>query len=210
MHNEYTLNSDLRKRKTLLHNVAKTNSSWKYRMFFTVLLFILSAAIMISICILLLFHPTTAMGVFIFICFGIMMACVPFFIAIGIKNKAKYICAFPYSSYANASLFLEQDDLRYEFWQVGPTEPAAYSSKRAVYNDEDKFTFIIDKKSIIDIEFDNNGVCNVLGKGKINAPKWAELTKSEIDEISKDFSFILAFDADNAKEIIINWRNYNL
>ena len=137
------------------------------------------------------------------------MACVPFFIALSTKNKAKFKCAFPYSSYANGTLILDDDNLQYIFWQVGPTEAAAYSSPNAVYNDEDKFVYTIDKKSISKLFINEIGICTILGNGQITVPDWADIPKKEIDSVSKEFSFILAFDEKDVNERIINWRDNN-
>lgn len=97
--------SSLKKRKEILHEFAKTESGWKLRMFLMYLLFSLSAIILISIVILLINHPTTGMGVFVFLCFGLMMACVPYFLGLAVKNKSNYKCAYPYSSYANGNWY---------------------------------------------------------------------------------------------------------
>ena len=90
-------NSCLRKRKDALHLIAKSEPSWKYRKLLAISLFVLSILIIGAVLFLLLLNPTDATGVFIFICFAVIMACVPFFIAISTKNKAKYVCAYPYS-----------------------------------------------------------------------------------------------------------------
>lgn len=199
----------LKMRKKMLSIIAKREPSWKIRVFLTIALFSISALIIIAIIFLLVLHPTDKTGVFIFICFGIMMACVPFFIALSTKNKAKYKCAYPYSSYANGTLILDENTLQYIFWQVGPTESAAYSSPHAVYNDEDKFVYTINKKSISKLTIDEFGICTIVGDGKVTIPDWADIPKSEVNSISKDFSFILGFDEKNAKESIIKWRHNN-
>lgn len=124
-----------------------------------------------------------------------------------VKNKAKYICAYPYSSYANGKLILGENSLQYIFWQVGPTEPAAYSSPRAVFHEEDKFIYQINKEDISKINIDKNGICTIFGSGNIILPKWAEIPKSEIKELSKEFSFLICFSEDSAKDIIQNWKN---
>lgn len=201
------LNPSLKKRKELLHEVAKTDPSWKVRMFFAVFLFICAPVILVSVGILLILNPTTGTGIFAFSCWAVMMACIPFIAASAIKNRAKYKCAQPFSSYANGTLFLGEEDLQYVFWQVGPTEPAAYSSPRAVYHDEDKFVYQINRDCISKLTIDENGVCRIIGKGQMILPEGVELPKSEINGISKDFSFVLAFAEENAEQAILDWKN---
>lgn len=200
-------NSCLRKRKDALHLIAKSEPSWKYRKLLAISLFVLSILIIGAVLFLLLLNPTDATGVFIFICFAVIMACVPFFIAISTKNKAKYVCAYPYSSYANGILVLKEHELQYLFWQVGPREPAAYSSPRAIFNDEDKFIYQINKDAISKIVIDEKDICTIWGLGNIAVPKWAKIPKSEIKELSKEFSFVLDFEDDSVSKIIKNWRN---
>ena len=201
------LSTDLHKRKEMLHKVAKTEKSWKIRICLSIVLFVLSISLLIATGFLLLSCPTDTTGMFLFIGTGIIFACVPFFIALSVKNKAKYICAYPYSSYANGKLILGENSLQYIFWQVGPTEPAAYSSPRAVFHEEDKFIYQINKEDISKINIDKNGICTIFGSGNIILPKWAEIPKSEIKELSKEFSFLICFSEDSAKDIIQNWKN---
>ena len=138
----------LSKRKELLKIITHAHKQWKFRIALAVFLFVLSAAVIVGTAILLLMNPTTIEGILAFSGAGICFSSIPFFIALSVKNTAKYKCGFPYSSYANASLLLNDDSLEYVFWRVGPHEPAAYSSTRAVYRDEDKFTFTINKSDI--------------------------------------------------------------
>lgn len=207
MSEKIVFNSDLKKRKELLHKVAQTDPSWKVRMFFSVFLFICAPVILVGIGVLLILNPTTATGVFAFICFAFMMACIPFIAASAIKNQAKYKCAQPFSSYANGTLFLGKEDLQYVFWLVGPNEPAAYSSPRAVYRDASKFIYQISRDCISELTIDENSVCRIVGKGQMILPEGVELPKSEINEISRDFSFVLAFAEENAEQEIMDWRN---
>lgn len=199
----------LSKRKSLLSIISKQDSSWKFRMFLTFLLFSISICIIIATTVLLILHPTDTMGVFVLICSAIIMACVPFFIALSTKNKAKFKCVYPYSSYANGTLILDGDNLQYIFWQVGPTEPAAYSSSRAVYREENKFVYKIDKSSISKLIINENGICTIFGNGKIIVPDWADIPQKEINSLRKKFSFVLAFEEKDVNERIINWKNDN-
>lgn len=211
MDNNIIFRTSLKKRKEILHEFAKTNSSWKWRRFLMYFLFFAAAAIMVTFVVILICNPTHAMGVFIILCGASGLACVPYFFGLAVKNKSKYECAYPYSSYTNGTLILKEQCLQYYFWQAGPTEPAAYSSPHAVYQDEDKFIYEIDRNDIEDLTISDIGICRIVGKGKLLLPDDldAEVTQSEINEISSDFSFALTFDANNINDIIIDWRNKN-
>lgn len=209
MDNTKTFHPSLKKRKEILHEFTKTNSSWKLRMALVCLLFSLSAIILTFFVILLINHPTTDMGIFVFLCAGLMLACVPYFLGLGVKNKSKYKCAYPYSSYANGTLILSGQDLQYIFWQVGPTEPAAYSSPRAVFHDEDKFIYNIKREDIRDFQISDIGICSIMGDGQLTLPEDIEISENELKEVSNNFSFALAFDENNVEDVIREWRNNN-
>lgn len=209
MDNTKTFHPSLKKRKEILHGFTKTNSSWKLRMALVCLLFSLSAIILTFFVILLINHPTTGMGIFVFLCAGLVLACVPYFLGLGIKNKSKYKCAYPYSSYANGTLILSDQDLQYIFWQVGPTEPAAYSSPRAVFHDEDKFIYNIKREDIRDFQISDIGICSIIGDGQLTLPEDIEISENELKEVSNNFSFALAFDENNVEDVIREWRNNN-
>ena len=197
------LTPDLSERKRILNKVSHNHPQWKGRIAAYVVLMLIAAAIICYTAVLLISNPTSAFGVFIFLCAAICIACVPFFIALSVKNTAKYKCALPYTSYANGSLLLYDDRLEYAFWRVGPREPAAYSSKRAVYNDEDKFVYSISKKDIKSIVF-NDEICVVKGNGTTQMPEWAE-EDATVKRVFKEFSFILAFEQKNSAQIIDEW-----
>ena len=200
---------NLTRRKEMLAVIAKDEPSWKFRIILTVVLFLTSAFIILATILLIINNQANISGVLAFVLGAIAFACVPFFIALSTKNKAKYKCTYPYSSYANGTLILDDENLQYLFWQVGPTEPAAYSSSHAVYNDEDKFVYRISRDSISKLFVDEKGICTIIGDGKISIPDWAVIPKSEIKKISKEFSFVLAFNEKNVKESLIKWRNNN-
>ena len=183
----------LKKRKEIIKRVCKNSPSWRIRILCSVILFLLAGSIIIGAVILLLKHPTSADGVFIILCAGVCLACVPFFIAISVKNTAKYKCSLPYSSYANGTIVLNGSTMEYIYWKVGRNEPAAYSSKRAVYRDEDKFVYRIERSAV-----------------KKLRPDYAcgnERSYSDKQIACKEFSFALAFEEDNVGEIINNWKD---
>ena len=199
-----TLAPDLVKRKKILNAVRRCNTQWKIRVAVSTVFFLISIAIFCSTFFLLFNHHTSTFEIFIFVCVGICFSCVPFFIGISIKTTGKYKCALPYSGYANCFLVLDDSILQYAFWQVAANEPAAYSSKRAVYNDEDKFIYTIKKSDITDLTIQGD-ICKITGNGVIHLPIWAE-KEMNVKKESKRFAFILAFEQENAEQIINDWR----
>lgn len=199
-----TLTPSLVKRKHILKEICKNHSKWKLKWGSSIVLLGISLGILVADGWLLVNHPTSSMGVFVFICAGIGYACIPFAISLSIKNSAKYKCCLPYSSYANGTLILGSKTLEYVFWRVGPHEPAAYSSKRAVYKDEDKFIYRINKDSILSINLKND-ICYIRGNGKIEMPEWA-IEDETVKVINKEFSFVLAFEQENITKLIEEWR----
>lgn len=199
-----TLIPNLSERKRILKKISHSHTQWKGRIALSVALILIAVGIMGYTVVLLINHPISTFGIFIFLCAGICIACVPFFIALSVINTAKFKCALPYTSYANGSLLLHKDTLEYVFWRVGPHEPAAYSSKRAVYKDEDKFIYSITKKDIRSIEIKED-ICKIKGDGIVQMPEWAE-EDATVKRTNKEFSFILAFEQNNADQIIEEWR----
>lgn len=198
-----TLSPDLSQRKRILKAISHSHPQWKGRIALAEILILLAVGIIGYTVALLIKHHTTIFGIFIFLCAGTCLACVPFFIALSVKNTAKYKSALPYTSYANGCLLLGEDRLEYVFWRVGPQEPAAYSSKRAVYNDEDKFVYRINKSDINSIGIKED-ICRIKGNGYIQMPDWAK-EDSTVKKVSKEFSFIVAFEQVNAIETIEAW-----
>lgn len=198
------LTPDLSERKRILKNICQNHLQWKARTALVIVLSVLTIGVLMGTVYLIAMHPTLDV-ILAFGGSGIIFAFIPYAIAQSVKNTAKYKCAFPYTSYANATLLLNEDALEYVFWRVGPREPAAYSSKRAVYRDEDKFVYRISKNDITSITIEDD-ICRIKGNGTIHIPDWTD----EIDEFVKrkntEFSFIMAFEQKNAKDIIEEWR----
>lgn len=192
---------DLSERKRILKEVCRNHPQWKVRIGLAIALFIIAAGVLGGFAWLLLTHPLTAYGVFIFILTAIVLGCVPYITALSVKNTAKYKCGFPYTSHANASLLLDEDTLEYVYWLVGPREPAAYSSKHAVYRDENKFVYRINKNDIYSLVVKDD-ICTIKGNGYTQMPEWLEEDK----ETSKEFSFIMAFEQRDAAKVITEWR----
>lgn len=200
----YIFTPDLSERKRLLRNVCRTHPQWKIRISLAVVLFIMAIGVLCGFACLLMAHPTSTEGVVIFAGAAVCFACIPFAFALSVKNTAKYKCAFPYSGYANASLLLDEDTLEYVFWRVGPHEPAAYSSKRAVYRAEDRFVYKINKAEITSLTI-KDGVCKIKGNGKVQMPEWAE-EDALVKKKNKDFSFVMAFEQRDATRHTLSWR----
>lgn len=195
---------DLSERKRILRKICKTHNQWKLRMTIFIILNVVTLGICVFIAYLLFNFTLEVEGALLIIGVGVIFACVPFFISVSVKNKAKFKCALPYSSYANGTLVLKDKTLTYIFWRVGPNEPAAYSSKRAVYNDEDKFVYTILKSDIKSLVIKDD-VCLIKGNGEFKMPEWADADFSVNSDIAKNFSFILAFTEKNAAEKIKEW-----
>lgn len=200
-----TLTPSLNERRRILKLICHKHKQWKYRILTSVVLFFFAFSIMAAFLVLLYNHPTSKFGVFVFCCMGLCFACVPFFIAVSVKNTAKYKCGLPYSSYANGTLVLNDEGLEYIFWRVGPREPAAYSSKRAVFRDEDKFIFKINREAITSIDF-KDGICFIKGDGLTLMPEWA-IEDQTVTKSFNSISFAMAFVQDNPEQIINEWRN---
>lgn len=198
-----TFTPDLTVRKRILHQLCHAHPQWKARMALAHGLMLLAAGIIGFTAALLVYHATSAFAVFIILCGAACIAFVPYIIALSVKNTAKYKCAFPYTSFANGSLRLTEDGLTYVFWRVGPREPSAYSSRRAVYRDEDKFVYSICKGNIRSIAIEDD-VCRIKGNGSVHMPEWAEADET-LQETMGVFSFILAFEQENAAEILQAW-----
>ena len=200
--------NSLKIRKEYLAEICKQHKTWKTRMISFYLLNIIAVGIIAGISIVLIKHPLDAFETFIFLAVGVAFGCVPFFISRSVKNTAKYKCAFPYSSFANGNLILQDDKLEFIYWRVGKDEPAAYSSKRAIYRDEDRFVYTILSSQIKSLKIDKNHVCHISGTGIVSQPEWAG-TKGLRKEIeTKSFSFLLDFEDASVEDAIRKWRKY--
>lgn len=201
--------NSLKMRKEYLARICKQHKTWKTRMAGFYFLNIIAIGIVVGICIMLIKHPLDAFGSFIFLAVGVAFGCVPFFISRSVKNTAKYKCAFPYSSFANGNLILHSDNLEFIHWRVGKEEPAAYSSKRAVYREEDSFIYRISLSQISSLKIDKNHICHISGNGVVSQPEWAGTKGVREDVEIKSFSFLLDFEDTSVEETIRNWRKNN-
>ncbi len=199
--------NSLEKRKEYLSVICKQHKTWPIRMALYIMLNVVTITIIAGVLLLLVNHPTDAFGVIMLIAAMIALACIPFIISRSVRNTAKYKCAFPYSSFANGTLILNDDKLEFIHWRVGKTEPAAYSSKRAVYRDEDSFVYTIPSSQIKSLKIDKNHICHISGIGIVSQPEWAG-TKGVREEIeTKSFSFLLDFEDSSVEKNLEAWAN---
>lgn len=205
---EGSYSSDLKLRRLLLKQIARKNKKYRYGVLISATLYIVAALILLSSFVLLFKHPTTSMGIFVFICIGIIFAIIPFFIAVSINNSNKYKCALPYSSMANEKLLICDDRLEFIYWNVSKDNRGAYS-KHEKYRDENKFVYSIYKNDIKKIVFEDE-TCIIKGKGKIKLPFYLEddfFNPEDKFETVDSFEFLQCFNKTNIKDVIERWKN---
>lgn len=200
-----TFYPDLKERRRILNLVRFENKGWKPRIAWAVILFLSAVSFFLVTIIVSCIQVDDILTIFLAAVGGGVLALIPYFCGLSVKNTAMYKCGLPYSEYANGTLILKGDTLEYIFWRVGRHEPAAYSSKRAVYNDADKYVFTINKKDIQNVSKSEVEICSIIGDGSIIQPDWACRTKKDKIQPQKDFSFALAFSEPNAFEEIEKW-----
>lgn len=204
--------SSLKKRKKYLSRICKTSPNWTRKMFWFYLLILLALAIISGDILMLFQHPLDTFGTFIFIAAAIMFACIPFFIALSVRNTARYKCGFPYSGMANNTLILSKDQLEFTHWRVSPQSPAAYSSKgmlykKVIFENEDRFVYTIKFKDIQNIQINNLHTCTITGHGNLSVPDWAGNTDLR-ENIEKDvMSFLLDFEDPEAERYLLNFEH---
>ncbi len=199
-----TFTPSLPERKRILKQVCQKRPQWRVRITISVILFILAVGIMGGFALLLIWCHATPTAVEAFMLAAVCLACVPFFGGLSVKNTAKFKCGLPYSSYANGTLLLKDDVLEYVFWHVKRDEPAAYSSKRAVYREGSKFVYSIPKSGITNISIEDD-VCTIKGKGTIQMPKGA-VEDEAVRRHCDTFGFLLAFEQSDSAQKIKQWR----
>ncbi len=193
-------------RKRLLKQVCKKHPQWNARMALSVILFLLAAGIPAGFAGLLIWCHAAPAAIYGFMGAAVCVGCVPFIVGLSVRNTAKFKCGLPYSSYANGTLLLKEDGLEYVFWQVGRGEPAAYSSKHAVYPEESKFVYSIPKSGIGDISIQDN-VCTITGKGRIQMPE-SDFEDDLKEKYCNTFRFLLAFEQSDFSQTIQQWWGY--
>jgi len=200
--------SDLKLRRVLLKKIARKNKKYRHGVLISATLYIIAALILLSSFVLLIKHPTTSMGIFVFICVGIIFVIIPFFIAVSINNSNKYKCALPYSSMANEKLLICDNRLEFIYWDVGKDNRGAYS-KHEKYLDENKFVYSIHRNDIKKIDFEDE-ICIIKGKGKIKLPFYLEddfFNPEDKFKTVDSFEFLQCFNETNIKDVIERWKN---
>ena len=207
------LSPSLSLRKAILDERRKNNPQWKSRM---LVVWILRVAALVVLAFFITFPivlDEDLAGIAVFAATGFIFAFVFFIISVSLNNSSKYNCALPYSIFANASLILYEDHLEYIFWIVGEVDKGAYSNPNQKYYDEIKLIYSIKKEDIESIEF-KDSVCYIKGNGDLSIPEYFTemFSKKRIckelfpDLLKKNtFSFILAFEEDNPKQVILDW-----
>ncbi len=197
--------SCLAQRKRIHESIARSNKRWKIRMAAVVALCAVSAAVVIGTVVLLVRHPTTTEGVFLFCAAGFIFAFIPLICAVSIKNAAKYSCAYPYSSYANSSLTIDGDTLEYTYWLAGRDMRAAYSVPGDSFDKKWCFKYSINAHDIESLEI-RDEICFIKGTGIKIAP--AEYTDEDEDKTEwvNEFSFVLDFDNPKAERELISLK----
>ena len=205
----YMFQTDLNKRKSYMKTIAKNNRSWPFRMLCYWFLMIVAVGIFAGVGYALLTAETKLVSstVMVFVMMAICLACIPFFLGLSVKNNAKYKCASPYSGMTNGTLFLTDDYLEFVFWKASREAPAAYSSKRAWYQDEDKFTYRFDKDKIKSLKIDELHICHLSGTGTLTVPIWASSNDTIETKSAKTLSFVTCFSDDNCESTILKWRD---
>lgn len=204
----FTFQTDLEKRKAYLKTIAHNNPSWIFRMVCFWILMLIALGIFVGIGYVLLSAESTPepATIMIFSMMAICFACVPFFFALSVKNNAKYKCAAPYSGMTNGTLVLTDNYLEFVFWKASREAPAAYSSKRAWYQDKDKFVYRFDKDKIKSIKIDEFHICHVSGVGTLTVPIWASSNDTVETTSAKKVSFVTCFTDENCENTILKWR----
>ncbi len=205
----YNFKTDLGKRKEYLKAIAQSKRSWSFRIVCFWILMVIAIGILAGVgYVLLTAEKTPAPStIMIFFMMAICFSCIPFFIGISVKNNAHYKCASPYSGMVNGTLMLTDSYLEFVFWKASKEAPAAYSSKRAWYQDEDKFVYRFDKSKIKSIKIDEFHVCHVSGSGTMTVPDWASANDAIETKSAKNFSFVTCFTDENCENIILKWRD---
>lgn len=72
-------------------------------------MFVLAEGITVGFTALLIWLHATAVAVCAFMATALILAYIPFFSRLSVKNTANYKCGLPYSSFANGTLLLKDD-----------------------------------------------------------------------------------------------------
>lgn len=188
------------KRKQYLKKIYTSNRKWKREMQKMHLLITIGAIITISTIVTNITATSEIMTIIIniFTAFTIITIALQ---CIDTTITAKYKYAHPYSSQANGILTITDNYLIYKFWRATPKETLIEKQETATEN-EDAFVYAIKKSDIKKLTIDEYNICKITGNGVLVQPIWVINNQTNRIVNQKDFSFITAFDKDDADEII--------
>ena len=200
--------TDLKKRKIQLRQIAHNTSIWKWFMVLSALMFSLGLLIILGIVYVLIREQedVTMHVIGIFGAMAVCLACGPFLGANYLRKKAYYKGSEPFSGMVNGTLCIHDSELEYCYWYASAKASAAYSGKRALYTDEDKFIYKIPQNAIEKITIDEFHICNIMGKGTVSVPIWE--SKNDVageTSLVDKFSFVTCFDDDKVEQQILLW-----
>lgn len=176
----------------------------KYRKSITIsrILKVVSVCIIGGMGIVLYIHSpqkNIAMTYFVFMMVALVIASVPFFISLSIKNTAFFKNALPYSKRAGEILTITDEYIKYKFASVDKHDAAAYG-KRWEDIEEDYISCIkIDISKINEIKV-KNSVCNITGEIDFVPSKIDKEYLNKKEQKLKSYKILLDF-PDNEKII---------
>ena len=205
---ECRFQTDLRKRKSYLKAIAKTDPTYLPRMICFWVLMSVTALIVIDVerMVFTAKNAPDPETILVFTAMAICIACVPFFIGLSVKNTAKYKCAAPFSGMTNNTLILTDAYLELHFWKASKEAPAAYSSKHAHYAPEDKFVYRFDRQNIKVIKIGKDHICRVAGEGVVTVPDWASSTDAPETKKVSSLDFVTCFTDNDCEAKLLAWQ----
>lgn len=130
--------SDLNKRRILLASMYKKNKKKAFWILLDWFLFFISAFILFGTIGYTVYLRDFSQGIFAILA-SAQFACVPFFIAVSLKNHIKYKCTLPYCERANEQLKFYDDRIEYSYIKVKKNNAAVYSMFKYEPYDYDYF-----------------------------------------------------------------------
>lgn len=188
--------SDLAERKLLLSSIYKANKKKIIWILLDALLFFISAFILFGTIGYTIYTKDFSQGIFVIIA-SAQLACVPFFIAVSLKNTIKFKCTLPYCERANEQLKFYDDRMEYSYIKVKKNNAAAYSMlkyENGDYNYFDMHHLVIYYSKIDNVEFENS-VCKIYGEFSLLKP-YSDKRDFKEQEL-KTFNILMNFGIDN-------------
>ena len=201
------LEPDVNKRREYLANICKSKKSWKLRILLHEFCMFLALGVVVAGVVILCVLGIKEIGLIAGVLVATFILALFFYLlGISVKNTAKYKCAEPYSGMANGHLYLEEDALRYVYWQCTEHAPEAYSTKKKVsFYEEKKYEVIFLKKDISSVHIDEFHVCHIKGSGIKTVPgEFAGDSRKQ--RKLKKFDFLVAFETADSESVIKMWH----